>query len=681
MPKRSQVIGGRTLSRNLECRRKLRWRLLSTVAAVLAAMALLSHAAHAADTPDYYTGSTTGDLATGSNWSTGAVPTITNDVAFPVGAATGIRTLNSGSLTVGSLDVQAVTGTFSIRNESGVTNSTITLGGAGNLGNSVTIRQANDLIFVTGGATLNLYGTAPTFTGALMGITLGQANGFIDSDGATNIGAVISDGGNGYGFTKSGTGTLTLSGANTYTGATRIGRGTLGLNFADATFTTPAPTSNIISSSSRLVFDGESTLALTGKSAVQTSQTFNGTTLNGFGSVTLAAGANNAGSGVALNLGAITRNAGGGINITQPTVFTTISATNGVTTTTANDVNSGILGGWAIVGNADWATNNGTNIVALAVGSYTVLTTAGGTQNATNFRNDTGNVTLTGAVTANSLKLSTAGTITMGANNITLNGTKGGILTTAATTINTSGGGVLSAGSGNELILSGNNTLTITGNNLIGNNAGSLTINGGAIISGANSYTGGTTLNSGTVQVQNNSALGSGAITFRGGVITSSARRQHHAHEQCDYGAEHDWIPESGHQGSGSLRCGDRGRQYVDVRQRGSQPNPERRSESVHGHAYGHYRGNHLANLNQFKYRRRHFRLPEQHGPSHASDVGNLPAVSPHARLGRSHAGGRVAVRCGSRSVLKLESNHASGCLEHEHLLRRRHSRERHKLD
>ena len=89
--------------------------------------------------------------------------------------------------------------------------------------------------------------------------------------------------------------------ANIYTGATRIGRGTLGLNFADATFTTTAPTSNIISSSSRLVFDGESTLALTGKSGVQTSQTFNGTTLNGFGFVTLAAGANNAGSGVVLN--------------------------------------------------------------------------------------------------------------------------------------------------------------------------------------------------------------------------------------------------------------------------------------------------------------------------------------------------------------------------------------------
>ena len=149
------------------------------------------------------------------------------------------------------------------------------------------------------------------------------------------------------------------------------------------------------------------------------------------------------------------------------------------------------------------------------------LTTAGGgTQNATNFSG--AGVTLTNAITANSLKL-TGGTLTLGAKNVTLNGTNGGILTTGTTTIDTTGGGILSAGAGNELILAGSGLLGISGNNLIGNNAGSLTKigPGGLIISGANSYIGGTTLNSGTVQLGNSSALGSGAITLRGALISS----------------------------------------------------------------------------------------------------------------------------------------------------------------
>src|SRR5205814_10356457 len=63
-------------------------------------------------------------------------------------------------------------------------------------------------------------------------------------------------------------------------------------------------------------------------------------------------------------LGAITtRNIGATVNFSQP-VNGAVSATNGYTTSTANTAN-GILGGSATVGN-EWATNNGTNIVALS---------------------------------------------------------------------------------------------------------------------------------------------------------------------------------------------------------------------------------------------------------------------------------------------------------------------------
>ena len=55
-----------------------------------------------------------------------------------------------------------------------------------------------------------------------------KANSSIGSTSGTGyIGGVISDGGLGYGFTKAGAGSLTLSATNTYTGATTVSNGTL----------------------------------------------------------------------------------------------------------------------------------------------------------------------------------------------------------------------------------------------------------------------------------------------------------------------------------------------------------------------------------------------------------------------------------------------------------------------
>jgi len=491
------------------------------IVAVIAAVSVpLGQAAWAANMPDYFTGTTTGDLGTATNWSVGINPTISYDAVFSPYTAAGIRTLSLGNITVGSLDVLATTGVFGIQDSTtGALNTTITLGGSGNLGNSVTIGQANDLLYVASGATLNLYGKNGSTGTGVLGITLGQQHGNFDIAGTADIGSVISDGGNGYGIALNGAGTVALSAANTYTGATTIGAGTLKLNFADTTYTSTAPTNNIISSSSALVVNGNSTLNLTGNSAASNAQSFNGTTLNGFGSVTLTGGA--AADGVLLNLGAITRNAGGGINIAAPTVDTTVGATNGATTTTANNA-AGILGGWATYNSTDFATNNGTNIVAYS--GYTALTAAGGGTPSTTIFNG-GSLALTAPVTADGMKITTAGTITLGANNFTVNGANGGILATAVATIDTTGGGTLSAGSGNELILGGNSTLTIAGTNLIGANSGSLTKIGAntVVISGANSYTGGTFIDAGTVTVDNNTSLGTGPIVFGGGTLNVGA--------------------------------------------------------------------------------------------------------------------------------------------------------------
>lgn len=195
--------------------------LLSSVALFLA---IFSFAAQAQNAANNYTGSSTGSLLTAGNWSLGHVPTVSEDAIFT--ATTGIRTLSNGSLTVGSFDVTANTGTFTIRNGTNNTTSTLTLGGPGNLGNSVA-PSASDLLTVASGATFTINGTQGT--AAVLNLVLAQSGNF-DAIGTLNVESVISQSGGSFGLTKTGAGALTLSGANTYSGGTTLSAGTLNIN-------------------------------------------------------------------------------------------------------------------------------------------------------------------------------------------------------------------------------------------------------------------------------------------------------------------------------------------------------------------------------------------------------------------------------------------------------------------
>ncbi|HEX8913166.1 MAG TPA: autotransporter-associated beta strand repeat-containing protein, partial [Humisphaera sp.] len=291
---------------------------------------------------------------------------------------------------------------------------------------------------------------------------------------------------------KTGTGTWTLSGANTYTGTTTAGGGNLVLNFAAAT--APATATNLVAAASPLAFSG-GTLTVNGSAATATSQIFASTALNlGGGSIGLV----NNGPGTVVNLGAITRATGGSLDILQPTGA--LSATNGVTTTTANNA-AGILGGYATVGGTDWAVSGGsaTNPVTAYSGYTTLTASGGGTQTTTNFL-QVGAQALTAAVTANSLKITdttTGAALDVGANNVTLNGAAGGLLYVpgaAGNSYTVSGTGTVGAGAANEFVVSvaAGGTLSISAP-IIGAGAGGLTKTGpGTLVlsNAANAYTG-----------------------------------------------------------------------------------------------------------------------------------------------------------------------------------------------
>lgn len=361
-----------------------------------------------------------------------------------------------------------------------------------------TLAQNAASLTIDSGATLDVNDNT-MFLGNLLGtgsVTLGSnpTTDLIISAGS--FGGGISGAGQ---VTKFGLGTLVLTGANTYTGGTGISIGILQIGNGGTT-------GNIVGdvfNNASLVFDRSNAVALAGKISGHGTVTQAGAgmlTLTGAntysGGTTVNAGVISFNNSSALGTGGVTLNNGSGLlattNLTLPNPLTINAGQTGVisaapnTTLTLNAVN--------LVGNAVFGRTGGTGIV------------------------DFGPSGSGSAVSYNSAIEVAFGTLRNTDNNL------GTYLTTAASTTvdagatldiddfstfigNLQGSGAVKLGSTvqpNLTILAGNFGGAISG-------AGQVTkfSAGTLVLSGTNTYTGGTTISDGALQIGNGGTTGS----------------------------------------------------------------------------------------------------------------------------------------------------------------------------
>lgn len=420
-------------------------------------------------------------------------------------------------------------------------NRTVTLGEDRTIGNiTFTDATSSNNLAISGVNILTLAGTTPSVNVTQAGRTLTIASEIAGTSG----------------LTKSGAGILAFNGSavNTFTGGLNVGAGTLSLDYSN--LATPA---DLIDSGNALTLGGGATLALTGQdSATNTTQTFNGTTLElGQNTLSLAKGAT--ATAATLNLGALTTSAGSITTIITGTAGGTTWATGvtpaseiiNITSYNSNalpasgkvNVNAGLFyrqntnagaARWVSVDSAGQLQALPAGLVAIAAGTNDSLNAyalnSGGTTTLTNTDASIYGLVLNQSSTGRILALAADGTLT-------LNGIIG---------VQASNTAAINAGTGtSNLIIGSERNLVINMDNGGGTNGGSLTINapiannssiggvggtassvtiastmptgapGAVILSGDNTFSGGLIqAGRGVVRLNHSNAAGTGTITL-----------------------------------------------------------------------------------------------------------------------------------------------------------------------
>jgi YVTN family beta-propeller protein/autotransporter-associated beta strand protein len=358
-------------------------------------------------------------------------------------------------------------------------------------------------------------------------ISLLVLGGTIDTNGFNSVfsGDIINSGS----LTKTGAGTLTLSGTNTYTGGTTVLAGTLQAGSAGGFVGNTAYTVN------------GGTLDLNNFNLTMSSLNGAGGVVNlGSAALTLDNSGSDNYSGIIQGTGSLTKTGAGTQILSGANTYT------GGTTVLAGTLQAGSAGGF--VGNTAYTVNGGTldlnnfNLTmsslngaggVVHLGSAALTLDNSGSDNYSGIIQGTGSLTKIGPGTQ---ILSGANTYTGGTTVLagTLEaGSAGGFVGSTAYTVNggtldlnnfnltmsslNGAGGVVNLGSAG-LTVHNSDTNIYAG---IIQGTGSLTkIGAGALIlSGDNTYSGGTLLTAGTLVVNNAQALGLGDVVVSGGVL------------------------------------------------------------------------------------------------------------------------------------------------------------------
>jgi fibronectin-binding autotransporter adhesin len=422
-----------------------------------------------------------GNVTVSTTAIAGTNTTLTKDGA-------GTLTLSAANTYTGLTTVSAGTLTYGVTNALGSGDVTV----AGGTLNLATFSSTVGAVTLSSGS---ITGTTGVLTGTSYSLTnSGTVSAILAGDATVSL-------------TKTGAGTATLSKANTYTGGTIVSGGTLTLDYTTV--------GSKLADTGVLTLNG-GTLNLANGATSHTEIVGSTTIGAGSSSVTRSSGTS------VLRLGAITRNAGGTVNFGAPS----IAQTN---TTNTN----GILGTWATVGGTAFAINstNAANGPITAFSAYNqTITRLTGTKSITNTPANSNVVITEGSGAAGNNTLAATPTTI----NTLTNSATGGASTIAITgaqtlrvngILNATGSGAMNIGdtanvgtvtanaAGGELVLNNFSTNTLTVNSVIANNttASSLTVagSGTTILTGANSYTGTTTISDGMLQVGNGSTTGS----------------------------------------------------------------------------------------------------------------------------------------------------------------------------
>jgi len=392
------------------------------------------------------------------------------------------------------------------------TNSTLTLGGTmTNTSNAVQTTTVNGA-----GNTLSLGGYALSNNGT------GRID-IINGTGNVAITGAITNGGGGVGgLIYSGSGVLTLSGTNTFTGVLTVQSGTLSVGTINN-----ASTNGVLGNSANAVILGGSgttgTLEYTGGTQSSTKTFIMATSGTGAFQID-SSGTNLTLSGVIGGTGALSKTGAGTLTLSGTNAYTgattissgTLSLGNGGTTGALSTISS-------ITDNANFTINRsnavtqGTDFSGSAIagtGSFTQAGIGTTTLNAAN--------TYSGGTTVSAGTLQLSGSGTLGSTNgaLTVNG---GTLNLNGTTqgvgnLTGSGGTILNNATGTNVTLTiGNNNSTggnysgVIANNTSGTGTVALTKTGTGTItlSGTNTYTGATTVNAGTLLVNGSTAASS----------------------------------------------------------------------------------------------------------------------------------------------------------------------------